>query len=61
MLVKTREKGYAIIPTKIYLENRRAKIELALARGKRQFDKRDAIAEREMNREKERALKHDRD
>ncbi len=60
MLVKTREKGYAIIPTKIYLENRRAKIELALARGKRQFDKRDAIAERETNREKERAMKHDR-
>lgn len=61
LLIKTREKGYAIIPTKIYLENRRAKIELALARGKRQFDKRDAIAEREMAREKERALKHDRE
>jgi SsrA-binding protein len=57
LLGKTREKGFALIPLRIYLSGRRAKVELALARGRRQYDKRDAIAEREINREKERALK----
>ncbi|MHB0936273.1 MAG: SsrA-binding protein SmpB [Armatimonadota bacterium] len=55
---KTREKGLALIPLKIYLSHGRAKIELALARGKRQYDKREAIAEREAGRERERVLKH---
>lgn len=61
LLGKTREKGLSLIPLKIYLTHGRAKIELALARGKRQYDKREAIAERETNRERERVLKHDRD
>jgi SsrA-binding protein len=56
---KTREKGLTLIPTKIYLVNGRAKVELGLARGKRQYDKREAIAERETARERERALKRD--
>lgn len=56
---KTREKGLALIPLKIYLSQGRAKMELGLARGKRQYDKRAAIAERETARERERVLKHD--
>jgi SsrA-binding protein len=61
LLGKTREKGLALIPLKIYLSHGRAKVELGLARGKRQYDKREAIAEREAGRERERALKHGRD
>lgn len=58
---KTREKGLALIPLKIYLSHGLAKVELGLARGKRQYDKREAIAERETDRERERAMKHGRD
>lgn len=61
LLGKTREKGLALIPLKIYLAQGRAKIELGLARGKRQYDKREAITERETERERERVLKHGRD
>jgi len=61
LLGKTREKGLALIPLRIYLTQGRAKIELALARGKRQYDKREAIAERETDRERERVLKHGHD
>ena len=61
LLGKTREKGLALIPLKIILARGRAKIELGLARGKRQYDKREALAERESDRERERALKHDRE
>jgi SsrA-binding protein len=57
LLMKTREKGFALIPLKIFLVSGRAKVELGLARGKRQYDKRDAIAERETARERERVLK----
>jgi SsrA-binding protein len=59
LLGKTREKGLALIPLKIYLAHGYAKMELGLARGKRQYDKRAAIAERETARERERALKQD--
>ncbi|MHB9026236.1 MAG: SsrA-binding protein SmpB [Armatimonadota bacterium] len=59
LLGKTREKGLALIPLKIYLSNGRAKVELGLARGKRQYDKREAITERETARERERALKRE--
>jgi SsrA-binding protein len=56
---KTREKGLALVPLKVYLSQGRAKMELGLARGKRQYDKRAAIAERETARERERVLKQD--
>lgn len=52
---KVREKGFTIIPTRMYLSRGRAKLEIALARGKRKYDKRKAIAEREIRREIERA------
>lgn len=52
-----REKGYTLVPLKIYLKNGLAKIELALARGKKQYDKREAIKQRDAKREMDRALK----
>ncbi len=57
LLSGMQERGYTIIPLKIYLKNRRAKVEIALARGKRQYDKREAIAKREAIRQIQRALK----
>jgi SsrA-binding protein len=54
---KVQEKGLALIPLRVYLQRGYAKVEIALARGRRQFDKREAIAERDAQREKERALR----
>lgn len=52
------EKGLSLIPLRVYFaENGRAKVELGLGRGKRQYDKRRTIAERDANREAERAMK----
>ncbi len=50
-------KGLTMVPTKLYLRDGWAKIEIALARGKRQYDKRQAIAKRDAKRQVERALK----
>lgn len=55
---KTQEKGMALVPLKIYFDhNSRVKVEIALARGKKLYDKRAAMAERDSKREIERALK----
>ena len=54
---RAREKSYTVIPTKLYLKDGRAKVEIALARGKKQYDKRQAIAKRDSKRQMERALK----
>jgi SsrA-binding protein len=54
---KVRERGFTLVPTKLYFRNGRAKVELALARGKEQRDKRRDIAKREAQRDMERALK----
>lgn len=54
---RIRERGYTVVPTSIYLSKGRAKIEIALARGKKQYDKRDAIAKRDAERQIRRALK----
>jgi SsrA-binding protein len=43
-------KGYTIVPLRLYLRDNRAKVEIALARGKRQYDKRAALAEKEAQR-----------
>lgn len=51
------QKGYTVIPTKLYLKDGRAKVEIALARGKKMYDKRQTIAERDSKRQMERALK----
>lgn len=50
-------KGYTLIPLRMYLRDGRAKVELGLARGKRQYDKREAIAKRDAERDLERDLK----
>jgi SsrA-binding protein len=53
---KTAERGLTLVPTRVYFSGPRAKVELALARGKEMHDKRRAIKERETRREIERAL-----
>jgi len=50
-------KGYTLIPLSIYLKGSRAKIELGVARGKKEYDKRRSIAERDARREMERSFK----
>ena len=51
------QRGYTIVPLKMYLKNNRAKVEIGLVRGKRQYDKRQVIAKRESERELRRVLK----
>jgi SsrA-binding protein len=51
------QKGYTLIPLKIYFKGPWAKVEVALAKGKRKYEKRDRIREREAQREIDRAMK----
>ena len=53
---KLREKGFTLIPLSMYLKNSRAKIELGLARGKRRYDKRVALKEKEARRQIDRSM-----
>ena len=53
---KIADKGYTLVPLQLYFKDGRAKVEIALARGKKSYDKRHTIAERQANREKEQAL-----
>ena len=57
LIGKTQEKGLTLVPTRLYFKGGRAKVELALARGKERQDKRRDIAKREADRQIERALK----
>jgi SsrA-binding protein len=57
LIGKTREKGLTLVPTRLYFSDGRAKVEIALARGKDVGDKRQTIKEREMKREMERAIR----
>jgi SsrA-binding protein len=52
-----RERGYTAVPTKVYLERGLAKVEIALAKGKRLYDKRETIAKRDAERDMRRAIK----
>lgn len=54
---KIKEKGYSLIPTKVYLKNSLMKVELALAKGKKLYDKREDIAKKDAKRDMERKLK----
>jgi SsrA-binding protein len=54
---KVKEKGYTLVPLKIYLKRGLIKVELGLGRGKKSYDKRQTIAERDSKREMERAFK----
>lgn len=56
LAAKVQEKGFTLVPLRMYLKNNRAKIEIALARGQRQYDKRSALREKETRREVEREI-----
>ena len=57
LIGKVKQKGYTLIPLRLYFSRNHAKVEVGLARGKRQFDKREAIAERDAKREIARATR----
>jgi SsrA-binding protein len=57
LAMQTQAKGLTLVPLRMYLKKGRAKVELGLARGKKLYDKREALAEREANREIERTIK----
>ena len=54
---KIKEKGYTLVPVEVYFKGSRVKIEIALAKGKKLYDKRDDIAKKDMKREAERDFK----
>ena len=54
---QVRQQGYTLIPLRMYFRGNWAKVEIGLARGKKLYDKRQALAEREAKRQIERALK----
>ena len=57
----TEERGVTLVPLSVYFKDGRAKVELAIARGKARYDKRQAIAERDAKRETQRAMKGERE
>ena len=57
LIGRTEQRGLTLIPTKLYFKQGKAKIELALARGKKQYDKRQEIAMRDLRRDLEREFK----
>ncbi len=60
LISKVQEKGFTLVPLKLYIKDDIAKVEVALARGKRQYDKREAITRRETEREIRRVVKRQR-
>ena len=57
LAAKVREKGFTLVPLSVYFRGPYAKVEIALARGKRDFDKREAIEKRDRERDMQRAIK----
>lgn len=57
LYASVREKGLTLIPVRLYFAGSLVKVELALARGKKLYDKRDSMAERDSKRQIERAMK----
>ncbi|HEX6548707.1 MAG TPA: SsrA-binding protein SmpB [Candidatus Dormibacteraeota bacterium] len=57
LIGKVRQKGYTLVPLRMYFRRNHAKVEIGLARGKRQYDKRQALAEADARREMERAVR----
>jgi SsrA-binding protein len=57
----TETKGHTLVPLRVYFKDGRAKVELAVAKGKHHYDKRQSLAERDARRETERAMKGMRD
>lgn len=54
---RVRERGYTVVPTKVYFKDGRAKVEIGMARGKKLYDKRHDMAERDAKRDVERTLR----
>ncbi|MBW2016722.1 MAG: SsrA-binding protein SmpB [Deltaproteobacteria bacterium] len=61
LIGKTEQKGYSLIPLEVYFSGPWAKVDLALAKGKRKIDKRQAIKERDLKREMDQARKRGED
>ena len=57
LIGKSQEKGYTILPLQVYLKDGKAKVEIALAKGKKLYDKREAIAKKDQKRDLEREFK----
>ena len=57
LAARANERGYAIVPTKLYFKDGRAKVEIGLARGKKLYDKRADLARKDADRDMERAMK----
>lgn len=57
IITRIRERGYTCVPTMVFLERGKAKVEIALAKGKKLYDKREAIAKRDSDREIRQAMK----
>ncbi|WP_353988322.1 SsrA-binding protein SmpB [Ruicaihuangia caeni] len=55
---KVKQGGYTIVPLKLYFNDGRAKVEIALAKGKREYDKRQTLREKQDKREADRAMSH---
>ena len=58
LIGKVKEKGLTLIPLRLYFRNGKVKVELALAKGKKVYDKRESIAKRDMKRDQERRIKY---
>lgn len=58
LLGKTAQKGFAVVPLKVYFKKGLVKVEIALVKGKKEFDKRESIKQRIHNRESSAAIKH---
>lgn len=58
LIGKTREKGYTLVPTKIYFKDGKAKVEIGLAKGKAFYDKRDTIKKKDVQREMQQTIKN---
>lgn len=57
LLGQIKEKGYTLVPLQVYIKEGRVKVEVGLARGKKNYDKRETTAKKELNREMERNFK----
>lgn len=57
LYAKVKQDGYALVPTKVYFKGPRVKVEIALAKGKKLYDKREADASKDAKREMDRTLK----
>ncbi len=58
LIGKTKEKGLTLVPLRLYFKNGRVKVELALAKGKKVYDKREDIAKKDFQRDQERKIKY---